>query len=245
MNDGVRVTITDSIMDVLIDRPEKHNALTFSMRADLASAFRSAGSDSSVRAVILRGAGRSFCAGQDLHEIQSGEMTARATLYSRDQENLATIVSQCSVPTVAVLHGNVLGRGLELALAADIRIAAEDLRMGFPELAHGMVVGGGGARRLTRMVGESRAMSMLLCGTFLDAATSFDWGLVTKVVPVNEMDSEARAVAQSLTSVPEMILYAAKTSVRHAFDVPATEGAWTDSLINVLTKSQAPVAGSL
>ena len=100
----------------------------------------------------------------------------------------------------------------------------------------GVVVGGGGARRLVRMVGEARAMEMLLCARTLDAETALSWGLVTKVVPAAELEGEVARLARSLTARSDLVLYAAKAGVRQATDAPEDAGAWTDTLFNVLAR---------
>lgn len=231
------VTLADGVAGVVLNRPAKHNALSARMRGDLARTFEWASQEPEVRAVTLRGAGSSFCAGQDLREPRGPDPGARVALWTRVHGNLAATVASCAVPTVAGLHGHVLGRGLDVALAADLRIAAEGTRLGYPEIDHDMLVGGGGARRLVRMIGEGRAMEMLLCARTLDAETALAWGLVTKVVPAADLESEIARLARSLTSRSELVLYAAKAGIRQAMDVPEDEGAWTDTLFNVLSSA--------
>lgn len=236
-SDDLRVTVTGAVADIVLNRPAKRNALSARMRAELAAAFDWASREPEVRAVTLRGAGPSFCAGQDLREPRDPDPGPRVALWTRVRDDLGATVAGCAVPTVAGLHGHVLGRGLDIALAADLRIAAEDTRLGYPEIDHAMVVGGGGGRRLARMVGEGRAMEMLLCARTLDAPTALAWGLVTKVVPEAELADEVARLARSLTERSELALYAAKTGVRQAMDVPAEQGGWTDTLFNVLSRA--------
>lgn len=234
--EDLTVTVAGGVAAVTLNRPDKRNALSARMRADLAATLDWASGEPEVRVVTLRGAGPSFCAGQDLREPRGPDLGARVALWSRVHGNLAASVASCAVPTVAGLHGHVLGRGLDIALAADLRIAADDARLGYPEIGHDMVVGGGGARRLVRMVGEGRAMEMLLCGRTLDAETALAWGLVAKVVPAAALDEEVARLAASLTERSELVLYAAKAGIRQALDVPEDEGAWTDTLFNVLAR---------
>jgi enoyl-CoA hydratase/carnithine racemase len=231
------VTLADGVAEVVLNRPAKHNALSTRMRDDLAAVLAWASEEPEVRAVTLCGAGPSFCAGQDLREPRGPYPGARVALWTRVHGNLAAAVASCAVPTVAGLHGHVLGRGLDVALAADLRIAAEGTRLGYPEVDHAMVVGGGGARRLVRMVGEGRAMEMLLCARVLDAETALAWGLVAKVVPTVELEDEVARLARSLTARSDLVLYAAKTGVRQATDVPEDAGAWMDTLFNVLSSA--------
>jgi enoyl-CoA hydratase/carnithine racemase len=242
--EDVVVTVTGGVAEVVLNRPAKHNALSTRMREDLAATLAWASQDPEVRAVTLGGAGPSFCAGQDLREPRGPYPGARVALWTRVHGNLAAAVASCAVPTVAGLHGHVLGRGLDVALAADLRIAAEDTRLGYPEVDHAMVVGGGGARRLVRMVGEARAMEMLLCARTLDAETALSWGLVAKVVPAADLEGEVARLARSLTARSDLVLYAAKAGVRQATDAPEDAGAWTDTLFNVLSSAARPPAGT-
>ncbi|MFD7443677.1 enoyl-CoA hydratase/isomerase family protein [Streptomyces sp. NPDC059909] len=129
------------------------------------------------------------------------------------------------VPVVAALHGHVLGRGLDIALAADIRVAAENTRLGFPEVRHGMTIGGGGLRRLVRAIGESRAMDLLLCGESIDAATAREWGLVTRVVPNERPEGEAQRLAAHLDALPRAGSRRAASAGRaHSTNYSATAG---------------------
>lgn len=236
----VRAALTDGICAVTLARAARHNALSARMRADLVSLVTWASAEPAVRALTLHGDGPSFCAGNDLKEAQE-RRGPRADTWSRTRDNLASVLADCGVPTVAGLHGNVLGRGLDLALAADLRVASEDAVFGLPEIEHGMVVGGGGARRLARIVGEGRAMEMVLCGRQLDARTALDWGLVTSVVPPTELHDTTRRLATALTRRSDLALYAARTAVRTAFDTSVELGGWTDTLVNVLKRRGDPL----
>ncbi|MFI6348414.1 enoyl-CoA hydratase/isomerase family protein [Streptomyces sp. NPDC050560] len=232
----------DGVATVVLARPAKHNALTPGMRAALLDAFRWASEEPAVRAVVLRGAGRSFCAGQDIRGERTAYDSVQQGIWHREHQNLGRAVADCAVPVVAALHGHVLGRGLDIALAADIRIAAESARLGFPEVRHGMTIGGGGLRRLVRAVGESRAMDLLLTGDSVDAATARAWGLVTRVVPDDRLTDEARALAARLADLPGPALYATKHLVRAALDGPVEAGSWTDTAVGSLLAADRAAA---
>lgn len=230
----ITVAEQDGIATVRLARPAKHNALSPGMRAALLDTFRWAGEEPTVRAVVLRGDGRSFCAGQDIRGERTTYSSVQESIWHREHQNLGRVIADCAVPVVAALHGHVLGRGLDIALAADIRIAAESTRLGFPEVQHGMTIGGGGLRRLVRAVGESRAMELLLCGDSIDAATAHGWGLVTRVVPDERLEEEAAALAARLAALSGPALYATKRLVRQGFDTSVDTGAWTDTVLNSL-----------
>jgi enoyl-CoA hydratase/carnithine racemase len=236
--EGVAVSHEAGVATIVLTRGEKHNAITPTMRAALIEAITWASETASVRAVVLRGEGKSFCAGQDMRSSRPAEPAARIGIWRRESDNLAASIATCSVPVVAALHGSVLGRGLDIALAADLRVASEDTRLGAPEIKHGMVLGGGGARRLVRAIGEARAMEMLLCGETVEARTALAWGLVTRVVPPQQLDQEARSLASSLAALPDLAAYATRTVVRHSYDAGLQAGSWTDTALNVLLAAE-------
>ena len=240
---NVAVHEQNGIATVSLARPAKHNALTPEMRAALLDAFRWASEEPSVRVVVLRGEGKSFCAGQDIRGERAAYSSVQMSIWHREQQNLGRAIGDCAVPVVVALHGHVLGRGLDIALAADIRIAAESTRLGFPEVQHGMTIGGGGLRRLVRAIGESRAMDLLLCGASIDAATACDWGLVTRVVPDEQLEQGAEELAARLATLPGAALYATRRLVRQGFDAPVETGAWTDTVLNSLLSADRERSG--
>lgn len=231
-------SVKDGVGLLTLDRPAKHNALSTRMRSTLLEILEAIGTDNSVRVVVLRGNGPSFCAGVDIKEARPPEPSKRNALWTREHDNLGAAIGCLPVPVVAVLRGNVLGRGLDLALAADLRIGTPEARLAYPEVERGMIVGGGGARRLVRLVGESRAMDMVLCGKILDGRTAHEWGLVTRLVDDSELEEAALALAYRLAKQPALATYMAKVTVRSALDASAAVGAWTDSAFNVLGLSE-------
>lgn len=226
--------IQGGVATMTFDRPAKHNALNSQMRSDLLTSLQAIGADSGVRALVLAGKGPSFCAGQDVKERKKPSESKRAALWGRERDNLGAVIASLPVPVIAALHGNVLGRGLDLAVAADLRIATPTAKLAYPEVERGMVVGGGGARRLARLIGESRAAEVLLCGTAIDGITAHQWGLVTRLAEEEQLVESALALASRLASLPATALYMAKATLRSSFEVPSSVGAWTDSALNVL-----------
>jgi enoyl-CoA hydratase len=167
--------------EMALNRPEKANALTLTMMATLANLVGEIESDREVRAVVLRGRGRFFCAGGDIEawgSLSPQEMAERWILPGiRVLNRLAAL----PVPVIAVLSGHALGGGLELALAADVRIAQKSAKLGVPEVALGMISGWGGVRRLAETIGVARARHLTLLGESITADEALDWGLVTAV----------------------------------------------------------------
>lgn len=230
----------DGIVTITMNRSEKHNALDGEMRRDLFDALARLGRDATVTALVLRGAGKSFCSGQDLREPKQPVTSRRAALWAKEQDNLARILGELPFPVVAALHGNVMGRGLDLALAADLRMVTPTARLCFPEIEHGMVLSGGGMRRLVRLVGESRASEMMLCGTRIEGRTAYKWGLATRLADEDDLEHDAHDLARELAARPPLAIYLAKTAVRNAFEGSAASGAWTDTAFNVLGARDNP-----
>lgn len=166
---------------ITLNRPEKGNALTMPMLEELASIAAAIEPDRSVRAVVLRARGRFFCTGGDIeawaalspHEMARDWILPGIQVFDR--------IASLPQPVIAVLSGHALGGGLELALAADLRIAVRPAKMGVPEVTLGMVSGWGGVRRLAETIGIARARHMALLGLPINAAQALDWGLVTAV----------------------------------------------------------------
>ena len=190
----VKTRVEDRILFVTIDRPEKRNALTPEMLEAISAAVRSADDDPQVRAVIVGGEGPIFSAGIDIMSL--GEMAGAAEgknparvlrrLADRLQDALNTLEAT-ELPVIGAMHGAVMGLGLELALAFDLRVASDDCQLSIPEARVGLVADVGGTTRLSRVVGSSRAKDMLLTARNVDAKEALEWGLVNRVVGAGEL----------------------------------------------------------
>src|SRR5882762_4630139 len=168
---------------ITINRPDKRNALNIKTREEGAVLLEELREDDSVGVVVITGAGdKAFIAGADI-----AEFAGRTALAQRDvmtASSLFTAIDTFPKPVIAMINGYCLGGGCELALACDIRIASEKASFGQPEINLGIIPGGGGTQRLTRLVGEGKAMELILTGEIIDAQTAFAIGLVNHVVPV-------------------------------------------------------------
>lgn len=198
----VRTEIRDGVGIVSLDRPHRHNALNDAARAALADAFRWAGATLEVRAVLLRGEGRSFCSGRD----RSGFLDPEAYGSHRALIALAQDVRRAQVglgkPSLCALQGHVIGAGAELALGCDMRIAADDLRFSFPEVGFGVVADTGSSVLLTRLLGPARAKWLLLAGEPIGAEEALRWGLAEWTVSRGDLDARALEVATRLARRP-------------------------------------------
>ncbi len=180
-----------------IERPEKRNALGRAALAELADALRGISADSSVRAVVLTGAGeQAFAGGADVAELAALDASSAREFITRVHEACAAL-RECPVPVIARVNGIALGAGLELAAACDLRIAAEGARFGMPEVRLGIpsVVE---AALLPRLVGAGRARWLVLTGETIDAREALAWGLVERVVPPGELDDAVDAALDAI-----------------------------------------------
>jgi enoyl-CoA hydratase len=219
----LRVEQEGNIAVVTIDRPEKQNALNAAVRRELVSAVAGLASDDSVRVLVLTGAGdKAFVAGADI-----GEFEGRTPLEQRESMTAVRVfdaVAACPKPTIAMINGYALGGGCELALACDMRVAAETARLGQPEINLGIIPGGGGTQRLPRVVGMGQAMRLVLTGELVDGQEAARIGLVDLVYPAGELRSRTLEIAARIAAKSPVALRLAKEAVRAAAEMPLSTG---------------------
>ncbi|MGG5819431.1 enoyl-CoA hydratase/isomerase family protein [Falsiroseomonas sp. HW251] len=231
MDGAIGLTVAENVAELVVDRPAKHNAVTPAMAKALAEACRTIDADAAVRVVLLRGAGeRAFCAGSDLNALA----TYPTAWDFRNRVEYATAIRNLRKPVVAALQGWTLGGGAEMALGADIRIAAQGMRLGFPEVTRGWVGGGGASQLLPRMIGTARAMRLLMIGDPIEAEEAASLGLVDRVVPQADLLPAARALAARIAGFSPVAVQAVKASVRMAMEAPLTAGLAYENEMNVL-----------
>lgn len=231
MDGAVTTTLHGAVAELLLDRPAKHNAVTPTMAAAIAEAARALDADDAVRVVLLRGAGeRAFCAGSDLKSLAAYP----STWYFRNRVEYAAAIRGIRKPVIAALQGWTLGGGAEMALGADIRVAAEGTRLGFPEVTRGWVGGGGASQMLPRMIGMARATRMLLTGDPVEAPEAQALGLFDQVVPQAELLAVARAMAMKIAGFSPVAVQSVKASLRMAMEAPLTAGLLYENEMNVL-----------
>ncbi|MGD9723000.1 MAG: enoyl-CoA hydratase/isomerase family protein [Pirellulales bacterium] len=219
--------VEERILFVTINRPEKRNALTPAMIDQLAAAVRSADDNAQVRAVIVHGAGPMFSAGIDIMALGESLGAAEATHPARALRRLAdrlqdalNVIEATEVPVIGALHGQVMGLGLELALAFDLRVASADCQLSIPESRVGLVADVGGTTRLARTVGPSRAKDMLLTARNVAADEALAWGLVNRVVPAAELLPAATALAGDIMRNAPLAVGLAKLIVDQGDGLP-------------------------
>ncbi|HEY7064857.1 MAG TPA: enoyl-CoA hydratase-related protein [Chloroflexota bacterium] len=220
----VQCELRNAVATITLNRPESLNALNRPMRDDLATLLSwCADHTDAVRAVVLAGAGRAFCAGQDLREEEALASPAVSVEGKRAGDFQALLAEQPQ-PTMAALHGYVIGRGLEVALTCDLRLAADDARLGLPEVNLGMIPASGGTQRLPRLIGEARALHLVLTAERLDAATALAWGLVTQVMPAGELAAAAQALGERLAGHAPLAMRYARRAIQEGGTLSLTDG---------------------
>jgi enoyl-CoA hydratase/carnithine racemase len=205
---SVTVDREGDVAVLTLDRKAKLNALSTGLEQALLDALAQPEVVTS-RAVVLVGAGRAFSAGADVTQVRSLDPQAIAAYY-RGSGRVYEAVAAIPQATVAAVHGYCLGGGLELALAADLRIADETAVLGMPEVGLGIVPSSGGLARLARMVGTARARELVLLGTQIDASEAFRLGLVTRLVPAGQALDRAIELAAHLARQPPLAMAVAK-----------------------------------
>jgi enoyl-CoA hydratase len=196
----VKVEQDGAVAVVTIDNPPV-NALKAQLLEELEAEYDRLDRDDAVRAIVIVGAGeKAFVAGADISEFPALRDAAAGAAggSARGLQKLGTRLDAGRTPTIAAIHGYCLGGGLELAMACDLRVAAEDAQLGQPEIKLGLIPGGGGTQRLPRLVGHGRALYLNLTGDPIPATRAYEWGLVEQVVPREQLREAALELARTL-----------------------------------------------
>jgi 2-oxoglutaroyl-CoA hydrolase len=217
--DGFRVEREDTVARITLDVPGKLNRVSMTARDQLSTLFEELDLDDTVRFVVLTGAGGAFTAGGDI----AGFLERSPWEVSQLARNVAA-PERCSKPVIARLEGYVFGVGLELALACDFRIAADDVQLGLPEVTIGMIPGSGGTQRLARMVGLGRAKDIVMRGRRVPADEALALGLVGQVVAASELDATVAALVEELSAHSPLALAMVKRVLNTADEGPLHVG---------------------
>jgi len=207
---------------VTLHRPDALNAFSHELMDELTAALDQLEADDAIGCIVITGSPKAFAAGADIKEFQSKSyMDAyREDLITANWER----VTRCRKPVIAAVAGYALGGGCELAMMCDIIICAENAKFGQPEITIGTMPGAGGTQRLTRFVGKSKAMDMCLTGRMMDAEEAERTGLVTRVVPTDELKSEAMKLAEKIAGMSRPIAMMTKEAINRAYETTLTEG---------------------
>lgn len=217
----LRIEHTDSVARIIIDRPNDLNTITPTLLAELATAIDTLDADSDVRCVLLTGEGdRAFSAGADLSALAAGDMTAiDGVELARTGQQTFGRLEACDTPVVAAIDGFCLGGGMELAAAADLRLATAESTFGQPEHDLGLLPGWGGTQRLPNLIGESRAKEIIFTGDRYTASEMADYGFLARVVDdAAEFESAAMELAEQLAAGPPIAQKYTKRALRAGRD---------------------------
>jgi 2-(1,2-epoxy-1,2-dihydrophenyl)acetyl-CoA isomerase len=214
----IRYDVADAVATITLDRPEAMNSLTAETKQALHDALRRAAHDRGVRAVLLTGSGRAFCAGQDLREHADNLEAGRglANTVRAHYNPIVELISTMPKPVVAAVNGVAAGAGASLAFACDLRVASERAKFALAFAGIGLAPDSGASWTLQRLVGQGRAAELMLLGEPLDAARALELGLVTRVVPAEDVLKTATDLAVRLAQGPTLAYGATKRALAYA-----------------------------
>ena len=220
--ENILVEVHGKVGVILLNRPKALNALSKGLVRELAQALDAFEADPEIGAIVLTGSEKAFAAGADIKEM------AGKSYMDVYMEDFITVdwerAAQCRKPVIAAVAGYALGGGCELAMMCDFILAADNARFGQPEITIGTIPGAGGTQRLTRFVGKSKAMEMCLTGRMMDAQEAERAGLVSRVVPVDDLKDEAIKTAGKIADLSLPLTMMAKESVNRAYETTLGEG---------------------
>lgn len=230
---SLSLELQDRIAILTLDRQEALNALNFSLIDDISNKLDEV-KTSTARALLITGAGpKAFCAGADIKELMGRDLMTQkrgAELGQRVFQKIADL----EIPSLALINGFCFGGGLEMALACTFRLAVPKAKMGLPEIKLGLIPGYGGTQRLPRLIGEGRALDLILSGRFVGAEEAERIGLVTKLTETDDPLAEALAYLGAITQYGLPALALAKSAVTRALDLPIVEGLKVEADLSTL-----------
>ncbi len=213
---------------IRLNRPEALNALCDQLMAELGAQLQAFDADPAIGAIVLTGSDRAFAAGADIKEMQNRRYPD--TLFE-DFIAKWEIITTIKTPVIAAVAGYALGGGCELAMMADFIVCADNAKFGQPEITLGVIPGAGGTQRLTRLVGKSKAMDMVLTGRQMDAAEAERAGLVSRVFPLADLLPEALKIAGRIATLSPVANYVAKRAVNAALETTLAEGVQAERML--------------
>ena len=213
----------DGLAHISLNRPQVLNAYNIQMRDDFSQALAAVADDPDVKALLITGQGRAFCAGADLTEFGTApsQVVARRVRWQRDVWGQLVNLKQ---PVVCAIHGYCIGSGLEIALFCDLRLAARNTKFAMPEVQLGMIPAAGGTQTLPRNTGWSQALELLLTGRRFDADEALALGLISRVVEDEDLPQAGLQLAQSLAGEDSGALIASKAAIGQGLELPLVQG---------------------
>ena len=218
----ISVEITDSVALIRLNRPDALNALNSELLSELGTALQELDANDKARCIVITGSEKAFAAGADIKEMSTMNY---AEVFATDLFGAeVTRITSTRKPLIAAVSGYALGGGCELAMACDFIICSDTAKFGQPEINLGVIPGIGGTQRLTRFIGKSKAMDMILTGRFMDADEAERSGLVSRIVPAAKLIPEVMATARRIAEKSAISVKAAKETVNRAYETTMREG---------------------
>ena len=220
---NVLIERKDNIGIVTVNRPEQMNSLNSVTRKEMAEAFTELGDDSEILVIILTGApGKAFIAGADFKEFLKLNLKTEKEL--KNDWLVTEVIENLKKPVIAMIDGFCLGGGLEIAMSCDLRVASDRTKLGQPEINIGIIPGAGGTQRLTRLVGEGRAMEMILTGRMVKAEEGLQYGILNFIFTHDELEEKTMEMAKKITEKSPYAIERAKQSVKSVSNMNLREG---------------------
>ena len=222
-------TKKDHIAHITLNRPEVDNIINQQLAQELEDVCCQINQDDNIYVVIITGAGdRAFCGGSELEQlIQDGSTVVTSLAKLKDvgtRYSAAPAIASVDRPVIAAINGDALGQGLELALSCDIRLASHRVRLGFPQVALGLIPMDGGTQRLPRIIGKGKALELILSAETINAEEAFEIGLVNKIVAQENLASEVEALAKTIAGKGPIALRYIKEAVNKGLDLTLEQG---------------------
>ena len=222
---NITLSVGDRIATLRLNRPDALNALSPELIGEFSDAVATVGGDSSIKAMVVRGEGRGFCAGADLlYFDQVFEDLSLLPDYVKDLNDVLFALEAMPIPTIAVVHGYALAGGMELMMACDMALVSDDARIGDQHANFGLIPGGGSTQRLPRRVGMPRAMELLTTGRWLSGKEAVDWGLALRSAPPESLEDELESLLDGLRGKSRVGLGLMKNLARRSQDLPLKDG---------------------
>lgn len=218
MFETIRYDVKDNVAWIVLNRPEKLNAFIAKMNMELKEAVKTASHDDNIRCIVITGAGRSFCSGQDLSEVK--EDTNLGDVIRSSYTPMINQIVQCEKPIVAAINGAVAGAGLSLALACDFRLASENTKFVNAFVQIGLIPDAGNLYFLPKIIGYAKALEFSILGGKLSAKEASELGIVTEILPSNDWDKEVEQFALRLANMPTTAIGLIKRQLKLGYQLP-------------------------
>lgn len=222
LNQTIKLHLSDGILHITLNRPEALNALNQDLLSALSDCFHKVRHDQKIKVVVLSGQGKAFCAGADIHQLENLD-GVNGLKFARIGQNVFSQLENLNKPSIALIHGYAFGGGLELAMAASIRLASVNAQMGQPEIKLGVIPGFGGTKRLSRLAGVGRALYLCLTGQRFNAEDGKQFGLINDVYSEDDLLPKGMALAKKLGHQSPVAMESIMSVINKGYHLPLDE----------------------